>query len=185
MNALIIVDVQNDFCPEGALAVNNGDAVVDVINQLAVEFNVVVASKDWHPPETAHFTKWPAHCVRDTDGAAFHPRLDTSKIPKIFFKGTGDKDDGYSAFEATNEDLARYLWEKGVTDVYVAGLAMDYCVRATALDAQKQGFKTAVIRDACRAVESNPGDTQKVLHELAHSGISFVLSKNILHSTNP
>lgn len=185
MNALIIVDVQNDFCPGGALAVTDGDQVVAVINQLAGQFDVTVASKDWHPPETVHFTKWPAHCVHDTEGAAFHPRLDTSKIQKIFLKGTGNKDDGYSAFEATNDNLAQYLKEKGVTDVYVAGLATDYCVKATALDAQTQGFTTYVIKNACRAVEANPGDTKKALEKMEHNGVIFLLSENIVHSTNP
>jgi len=189
MNAFIIVDVQNDFCPGGALAVTDGDQVVAVINQLAGQFDVTVASKDWHPPETVHFAKWPAHCVRDTKGAAFHPRLNAGRIQKTFLKGTGNKDDGYSAFEATNDHLAHYLKAKGVTDVYVAGLATDYCVKATALDAQKQRFRTYVIQNACRAVEASPGDTQKALDELERNGVILLLSDNISdhisHSTNP
>jgi len=185
MNALIIVDVQNDFCPGGALAVTDGDQVVAVINQLAGQFYVTVASKDWHPPETVHFSKWPVHCVQDTEGAAFHPGLDTGMIQKIFLKGTHNKDDGYSAFEATNDNLAQYLKEKGVTDVYVAGLATDYCVKATALDSQSQGFKTYVIKNACRAIQANPGDTQKALEEMERNGIILLSSEDIFYSTNP
>ena len=185
MNALIIVDVQNDFCPGGALAVTDGDQVVPIINQLAGRFDIVLASKDWHPPDSVHFNKWPVHCVQNTEGAAFHPGLDTSKIQKIFLKGTRNKDDGYSAFEATNENLVEYLIDKAATDVYVAGLATDYCVKATALDAQKQGFATYVIKNACRSVEANPGDTQKALEEMKSNGIKLLLSEDITHSTNP
>jgi nicotinamidase/pyrazinamidase len=185
MNALIIVDVQNDFCPGGALAVADGDEVVGVINRLADQFDVVAASKDWHPKDSVHFKKWPVHCVQETAGAAFHPQLDTDKIQKVFLKGTHDKDDGYSAFEATNEDLAGFLNKQGVTEVYVAGLATDYCVKATDLDANSQGFKTYVIENACRGVEANPGDTQKALAEMENAGVSITSSENILHSTNP
>lgn len=184
MTALIIVDVQNDFCPGGALAVPEGDAVVPLINRIAANFDVVVASQDWHPKDTAHFKKWPAHCVRDTKGAAFHPGLDDGKIQKIFYKGTGSKDDGYSAFEATNADLAEYLKKKGVTDVYVAGLATDYCVKATALDARRLGFNTYVIQDACRAVDKKKGSAQAIT-EMTKQGISTITSQKIPRSTKP
>ena len=184
MNALIIVDVQNDFCPGGALAVPEGDAVVPLINRIAAHFDVVVASQDWHPRDTAHFKKWPAHCVRDTKGAAFHPSLDDGKIQKIFYKGTGNKDDGYSAFEATNADLADYLKRKGVTDVYVAGLATDYCVKATAVDAKRHGFNTFVVLDACRAVGKAKTAAQTVT-EMTQKGISAISSQKIPRSTKP
>ena len=184
MTALIIVDVQNDFCPGGALAVPEGDAVVPVINRIAALFDVVVASRDWHPKDTAHFKKWPVHCVRETKGAAFHPSLDDGKIQKIFYKGTGSKDDGYSAFEATNSDLAEYLRKKSVTDVYVAGLATDYCVKATALDARSHGFNTFVIEDACRAVGGQKAAALAVT-EMTKQGISTMTSQKILRSTNP
>jgi nicotinamidase/pyrazinamidase len=184
MNVLIIVDVQNDFCPGGALAVRDGDRVVPVINRLADQFDVVVASQDWHPRESLHFQKWPRHCVQNTWGAALHPSLDTSKIQKIFLKGTRNKDDGYSAFEATNENLVEFLKQKGVTDVYVAGLATDYCVKATALDARKKGFTTTIIKDACRAVGAAEGTAQAII-EMKKHGIRFISSKNILPSTNP
>lgn len=180
MNALIIVDVQNDFCPGGALAVKDGDQVVPVINRLAEKFDVVVASKDWHPKDTAHFKKWPAHCVRNTCGAEFHPDLDAAKILKVFLKGTGNKDDGYSAFEATSDDLAHFLKVARVTDVYVAGLATDYCVKATALDAQSKGFTTAVIQDACRAVGERKGATDAIT-ELTKRGVRIISSQDIVH----
>ena len=179
MNALIIVDVQNDFCPGGALAVPEGDAVVPVINRIAAHFDVVVASQDWHPRDTAHFKKWPAHCVRETKGAAFHPGLDDGKIQKIFYKGTGNKDDDYSAFEATNADLAGYLKKKGVTDVYVAGLATDYCVEATALDAKQRGFNTFVILVACRAVGKEPG-SRDAIDEMKRNGVRVGPSDEIV-----
>ncbi len=124
MKDLLIIDVQNDFCPGGALGAPGTDEVVPVINELlgSGEFDRVLASKDWHPEETVHFEKWPPHCVRNTRGAEFHPDLKHDKIDKIFYKGTGNKDDGYSAFEATNEDLEEYLKGQNVDTLYVAGL---------------------------------------------------------------
>ena len=126
MKALLIVDVQNDFCPGGALAAPYGDEVVPVINQLMQKFTVIVASKDWHPKNSAHFEKWPLHCVQNTRGAEFHPDLNDQSIQKVFLKGTSGKDDGYSAFEATNEDLKKYLLDKNVDQLYVAGLTTEY-----------------------------------------------------------
>ena len=178
-NALIIVDVQNDFCPGGALAVADGDQVVPVINRLMPSFPLVVASKDWHPKETVHFKKWPPHCVQGSKGADLHPKLDSSKIHKIFQKGTLNKDDGYSAFEATNADLAEFLKNQGVTDLYVAGLATDYCVKASALDADKNGFETYVVEDAVAAVNVKPGDGEKALKEMAHAGVTLIQSSEI------
>lgn len=179
MKALLVVDVQNDFCPGGTLAVPDGDRVVPVINQLMDKFPLVVASKDWHPLETVHFQKWPVHCVHNTRGAEFHPQLDSAKIKQVFLKGTGNKDDGYSAFEATSLDLAKYLKEHGVTELYVTGLATDYCVRASALDALKQGFKTYVVTDAVAAVNVQPGDEQKALDEMQKAGATLVQSKDV------
>lgn len=179
MKALLVVDVQNDFCPGGTLAVPNGDRVVPVINRLMDKFPLVVASKDWHPHETVHFQKWPVHCVHNTRGAEFHPQLDSAKIKQVFLKGTGNKDDGYSAFEATNLDLAKYLKEQGVTDLYVTGLATDYCVRASALDAIRLGFKTYVVTDAVAAVNVQPGDDQKALDEMQKAGATLVQSTDI------
>ena len=174
MNALIIVDLQNDFCPGGALAVNHGDRVVPVINSMMPKFDLVLATKDWHPVETEHFKKWPPHCIRNTRGAEFHPDLNHAAIREIFLKGTGTADDGYSGFEATNIDLLQYLIDAHITDVYVAGLATDYCVRATAIDAVEHGLSTYVIRDAVAAVNLNPGDEQKALQEMQSGGAKLI-----------
>lgn len=179
MRALLIVDVQNDFCPGGALAVPEGDKVVPVINRLMDHFDIIVASKDWHPTLTVHFQKWPPHCVQGTTGAEFHPQLRSGRIQKVFLKGTGNKDDGYSAYEATNEDLAQYLKSKGVTELYVTGLATDYCVRASALDAIEAGFRTFVVTDAVAAVNVHPDDGEKALDEMKRAGIQLVTSAEV------
>lgn len=178
--ALLIVDVQNDFCPNGALAVKEGDKVVPVINSVMDKFDTVLASKDWHPVKTAHFEKWPVHCVAETDGAEFHPDLRTDKINLLLLKGTQDKDDGYSAFEASNISLTEYLHEKKITDLYVCGLATDYCVKATALDASKNGFHTYVITDAVAAVNLQPGDDKEALQEMFLNGCTLLESKEVI-----
>ncbi|HVZ79947.1 MAG TPA: nicotinamidase [bacterium] len=180
MKALLVVDVQNDFCPGGALAVPEGDKVVPVINSLMPAFPLVIASKDWHPKGSVHFKKWPPHCVQDTPGADFHPKLDVSKLKKVFLKGTKNKDDGYSAFEATNTNLAEFLKKEGVEDLYVVGLATDYCVKATALDADKYGFETFVVEDAVAAVNAKPGDGDKALKAMAHAGITLLTADEVL-----
>jgi len=179
MRGLLIVDVQNDFCPGGSLAVPEGDSVVPVINRLAPRFDVIVASKDWHPRSSVHFKKWPPHCVQNTSGAEFHPKLDATKIQQVFLKGTRDKDDGYSAFEATNLDLEKYLKAKGVTELYVVGLATDYCVKASALDAAGKGFKSIVVTDAVAAVNVKPQDGKNALDEMGRAGITLVDSSRI------
>lgn len=180
MKALLVVDVQNDFCPGGALGVPEGDKVVPVINALMEAFPLVIASKDWHPKDTVHFKKWPPHCVQDTPGADFHPKLNVSKFKKIFLKGTKNKDDGYSAFEATNADLAGFLKKEGVEDLYVVGLATDYCVKATALDADKLGFETFVVEDAVAAVNAKPGDGDKALKAMVRAGVTLISSEEVL-----
>lgn len=179
MRALLVVDVQNDFCPGGALAVPQGDKVVPVINRLMDHFDLIIASKDWHPPQTVHFQKWPVHCVQNTQGAEFHPDLQSSKIEQVFFKGTGNKDDGYSAYEATNLDLGKYLKAKGVTELYVTGLATDYCVRASALDAVRNGFTTYVVTDAVEAVNVQPLDDEKALDEMKREGVKLVTERDV------
>lgn len=170
MKALLVVDVQNDFCPGGALAVKDGDEVVPVINKLIPQFPLVVASMDWHPADSVHFEKWPPHCVRQTEGADLHKDLHVSMIEKIFLKGTEGKDDGYSAFEATNMNLEDYLKGRGITDLYIAGLTTDYCVKETVLDAVEHGFNAYVFTDAIRAVNANPGDGEKALEEMNSAG---------------
>lgn len=179
MKGLLIVDVQNDFCPGGALAVPEGDKVVPKINELAKHVDVVVASKDWHPRKTVHFQKWPPHCIHNSKGAEFHPELEATRIEQVFLKGTGDRDDGYSAYEATNLDLAKYLKEKGVSELYVTGLATDYCVRASALDSVKQGFRTYVVTDAVAAVNVKPDDGANALEEMKKAGVNLVSSQEI------
>ncbi len=179
MKALLVVDVQNDFCPGGSLAVPGGDNVVPVINRLMGRFPLVVASKDWHPHKTVHFRKWPVHCVHNSRGAEFHPGLHDVGIQQVFLKGTGDRDDGYSAYEATNLSLERYLKERQVDELYVVGLATDYCVRASALDSVKYGFKTFVVTDAVAAVNVQPGDGENALREMKQQGVVLVDSTSI------
>jgi nicotinamidase/pyrazinamidase len=179
MKGLLIVDVQNDFCPGGALAVSDGDKVVPVINHLLTHFDVIVASKDWHPVGSVHFKTWPPHCVQDSAGAEFHPQLLRGKIQQVFLKGTQDKDDGYSAFEATNLDLAAYLKQADITELYVVGLATDYCVKASALDAAKKGFRTYVVTDAVAAVNVQPDDGSAALGEMKNAGITLLDSSQI------
>jgi nicotinamidase/pyrazinamidase len=179
VKALLVVDVQNDFCPGGALAVPHGDKVIPVINGLMKQFDIVVASKDWHPLDSVHFKKWPPHCVQNSNGAEFHPQLATNGINEVFLKGTRNKDDGYSAFEATSDDLEKVLREKKVDDIYICGLATDYCVRASALDATKKGFRTFVVIDAVEAVNVKPEDGAHALEEMRRRGITLVSSRDI------
>jgi len=180
MKALLVVDVQNDFCPGGALAVKEGDKVVPIINSLMPAFGLVVASMDWHPADSIHFEKWPPHCVRQTDGADMHKDLHMSMIEKIFLKGTDNKDDGYSSFEATNMSLDEFLKDRGITDLYIAGLTTDYCVKETALAARANGFNTYVVEDAIRPVEVNPGDAEKAIAEMKAAGAVMINSSEVI-----
>jgi nicotinamidase/pyrazinamidase len=179
MKALLIVDVQNDYCPGGAVAVPEGDKVVPIINRLMDLFPLVIATKDWHLKNSVHFEKWPSHCVQNTPGADFHPGLKTAPLKKIFLKGTKNKDDGYSAFEATNENLEKFLRKEWVTDLYIVGLATDYCVKASALDADKRGFETFVVEDAVAAVNKKEGDGAKALKAMSHAGITLIDSSEV------
>jgi nicotinamidase/pyrazinamidase len=173
MDALIVVDVQNDFCPGGALAVADGDAVVEPVNRLIGAAPFVVATRDWHPPDHVSFAveggPWPVHCVRDTPGAQLRDDLDHDGIDLIVDTGRDRDAAGYSAFEFT--ELERVLRERGVRTVDVVGLALDYCVRATALDARRAGFEVTVHLDATRAVEATPGDAERTVAELRAAGI--------------
>ncbi|OPZ14480.1 MAG: nicotinamidase/pyrazinamidase [Bacteroidetes bacterium ADurb.BinA261] len=178
-NALLIVDVQNDFCPGGSLAVSDGDKIVPIINQIEDKFDFVISSQDWHPAATIHFEKWPPHCIAGTFGADFHPNLITDKIDLKLLKGTGNKDDGYSAFEATNVSLIDYLRKNQIQDLYVCGLATDYCVKATVLDAIENGFHTYVITDAVAAVNVEKGDDRKALNEMYLKGCTLIKSEEI------
>ena len=203
MNALIIVDVQNDFLPGGALAVPRGDGVIPVANRVSSKFDLVVATQDWHPAKHGSFAAnhpgknigdviefhgleqilWPVHCVQGTSGAAFAARLDTSRITRVFQKGTDPAIDSYSGFfdngrrQATG--LADYLKEQGVRYVYVLGLATDYCVKFTAFDAADLGFQTCLIEDGCRAVNLQPHDATEAFKEMERAGITVVHSRNL------
>jgi nicotinamidase/pyrazinamidase len=179
--ALIVVDVQNDFCPGGALPVPNGDAVVPVLNDYLARADSagmpIYASRDWHPPRTTHFSDyggpWPAHCVQDTPGARFHPDLRLPPGTRILTKGTSDHDDGYSAFEGKLPDgttLAELLRSAGIQRVYVGGLATDYCVRATVLDARKVGLDVVWLGDASLPVDVHPGDGERARDEMIAAG---------------
>ena len=174
VKALLIVDVQNDFCPGGTLAVPEGDQVVPVINQLINQFDIVCASKDWHPNETIHFDRWPVHCVADSPGADFHPKLNLDSLDQILFKGTSNQDDGYSAFEATNINLVQWLKQKEVKELTIVGLATDYCVKASALDAIDQGFKVVVHQEAVRAVNMDPNDGKHAMIEMKQAGVEII-----------
>ncbi len=179
--ALLIVDVQNDFCPGGALAVPEGDRVVEVLNRYIERFAGrgldIFASRDWHPAETRHFEAgggpWPPHCVAGTPGAAFHPRLELPESATVVSKGTAPEDDGYSAFEGVTpagRGLAESLDELGVRRLFVGGLATDYCVRATVLDAARRGLRPVLLLDAIRGIDVEPGDQARALDEMLRAG---------------
>jgi len=167
-----VVDVQNDFCPGGALAVPEGDQIIDAVNRLATQVPLVIATRDWHPPDHGSFVEnggvWPVHCVRDSPGAQLHPDLRAS-FDAIIDKGRSPDRQGYSGFEDTT--LERLLRERDVDTVHVVGLALDYCVKATALDARKAGFEVIVHADATRAVNVEPGDGERAVSELRQAGV--------------
>jgi nicotinamidase/pyrazinamidase len=181
--ALIVVDVQNDFCPGGALAVADGDEVVAPLNAVIDEFlergDPVFKSRDWHPPKTKHFQAyggtWPIHCVQNTKGAEFHPQLRDDPRIRVISKGLGDTD-CYSAFDET--DLASHLHEQGVEELVVGGLATDYCVKATVLAGLNEGFKVKALKNAMRAVDVNPGDGERAIQEMKAAGAQIVNGDN-------
>jgi nicotinamidase/pyrazinamidase len=203
MDALILVDLQNDFCTGGALAVPDGDAVVPLANTVAAQFSRVVATQDNHPPAHLSFAAnhvgkspyelidldglpqvlWPVHCVAGTPGAEFHPALDTARITRIFPKGTDPRIDSYSGFFDNGQrkatGLGDYLREQAVKRVFVLGLATDYCVKWTALDAARLGFEVHLIEDACRGVGLAPSDIPNALAELRAAGVHFENSNRL------
>jgi len=203
MRTLILVDIQNDFLPGGALAVPRGNEVVPVANRLQPGFKLVVATQDWHPAGHGSFASthpgrkpgelaelaglpqvlWPDHCVQGSAGAAFAPGLEMNRVETIFRKGTDPRIDSYSGFfdnehkKATG--LAEWLRERWITRVYVMGLATDHCVKATVLDARQLGFDTWVIEDGCRAVELAPGDGERAFAAMRTAGATLVESGSI------
>jgi nicotinamidase/pyrazinamidase len=200
MKALILVDIQNDFLPGGALAVAEGDAIVPVVNALLPGFPVIVATQDWHPADHGSFaanhpdrqpfeqidlhglpqTLWPVHCVQNTGGACFAPGLETRAIERVFPKGTDVRVDSYSGLfdngRRNSTGLGEYLRGRGVTEVGVCGLATDYCVKFTALDAVREGFRVTLIEDACRGVNLQPGDVAAAVEEMRAAGVTIVNS---------
>lgn len=179
MKALLIVDVQNDFIKGGTLAVENAEKVIPVINRLMDKFELIIATQDWHPEQSVHFDKWPVHCAAGTQGADLHSGLHRDKIDQIFLKGTGNKDDGYSAFEATNLDLAAYLKKKSVSELYICGVALEFCVKSSALDALKEGFQVFLISDAIATFSQEEEKVNQEYAELKKSGIKVILSNQI------
>jgi nicotinamidase/pyrazinamidase len=179
--ALLIIDVQNDFCPGGLLPVPEGDSVVPVINRYVEQVRqaggVIYASRDWHPLNTRHFRAaggpWPPHCVQGTGGAAFHPRLELPTAATVITKGDNALDDGYSAFDGRDPQgqlLNDSLHARGIRRLLVGGLATDYCVRASALDGLKNGFDVVLLLDAIRGIELKEGDVARALDTMIRAG---------------
>lgn len=190
--ALLIVDVQNDFCPKGALAVPDGDRVVEPLNRVAGCFAAgglpVLASRDWHPPVTGHFREfggiWPPHCIQDSPGAAFHPALHLPEGTLVISKGSNPESDSYSAFDGRSTDgstLADVLADLHVRHLYVGGLATDYCVRSSVLDARKAGLEVTVLTDAIAGVDVIAGDSEKALEEMGRNGVTFCTTDESIH----
>jgi nicotinamidase/pyrazinamidase len=193
MKALLAVDVQNDFCPGGALSVPRGDEIIPVLNRYLKYAEAkgwpVFLSRDWHPRKTSHFSKyggaWPVHCVMDTKGARFHPRLRIPARHIQLYKGMDPKKDSYSVFQAQDEDgipFAILLKVLGVDELLIAGLATDYCVKFTALDAVSSGLKVRVLGDAIRGVEVKPGDSRKAMTLMKSRGVVFVTASRLIRS---
>jgi nicotinamidase/pyrazinamidase len=204
VKTLIIVDVQNDFIAGGALAVPDGEAVVPVINRLQPQFDLVIATQDWHPPEHGSFAAnhsgksvgefidlqglpqilWPTHCVQNSPGADFAPGLEQAGWNGVFRKGDDPAIDSYSGFfdngQQRSTGLGDYLQAQGVTDIHVVGLATDYCVKFTALDARRLGFGVSLIEDACRGVDLTPGDSARAVEEMRAAGVRIVNSASML-----
>ena len=181
--ALLIVDFQNDFTPpDGALAVPGGDEIAEPVQRLAREYEHLLATRDWHPPDHASFETeggtWPVHCVQGTKGAELHPSMREIEIDATVEVGASREDQGYSGFEKS--DLAKMLRDRGVTEVAVCGLATDYCVRASAIDACREGFEVTVVEDAIRAVDVNPGDGERAIEEMKEAGAKLASSDRIL-----
>ena len=203
-DALLLVDIQNDFMPDGSLPVPEGDAVVPVANALQKKFSVVVASQDWHPPGHASFASehaghepfeviefdgleqvlWPDHCLQNSVGAEFHPDLDLRGVTHILRKGIDPRIDSYSAFfdngHRRSTGLDALLRGLDVDTVYIAGLAQDVCVYFTAMDAVECGFRTCLVEDGTRGVDAQEGDVGKVNRKMREAGVEFISSESVL-----
>ena len=183
--ALIVVDVQNDFCPGGALAVAEGDRVVPPLNRYIERFAdaglPIFATRDWHPEKTIHFKAygglWPAHCIQGTKGAEFRADLALPEDAVIVSAGTASDEEGYSGFDGVDSSgvgLMELLLRPNVTRIYVGGLATDYCVKQTVLDGLKRGFSVTLLEDAVRGVELTPGDSQRAIQEMLQAGADAI-----------
>ncbi len=179
--ALLIVDVQNDFCPGGSLAVPQGDKIIPALNKYIKIFSreklPIFASADWHPVKTSHFKDfggaWPLHCIQNTKGAAFHPKLKLPKGAILLYKGMDSDKDSYSVFQAEDErgmGFAKLLMMLGIKEISIGGLATDYCVRASVLDALRHGFKVRLLTDAIKGVNLKASDSQKAIAEMVKAG---------------
>lgn len=183
--AILVVDVQRDFCPGGSLAVPGGDRVLPVLNRVMERTGApVYASRDWHPAGSAHFERWPPHCVQDTPGAELHPDLALPPAARIVSKGTDPDDDGgYSAFDGELPDhtsLADDLDARGIEHLVVGGLATDYCVKESVLDALRRGYRVTILTDAVRGIDAEAGDTDTALEEMRRAGARLVSSDGLL-----
>jgi nicotinamidase/pyrazinamidase len=203
MTALLLVDLQNDFLPGGALGVKDGDSILPVINKLLKHpFDLIIGSKDWHPADHVSFADshgkkindvievngrrqalWPKHCVQGTHGAEYSDRWDHSKIKKEFHKGTQKNLDSYTAFfddgVSRSTGLQEYLQSKGIKDLYIAGLTTEYCVKATALDALKLGYNVYVVLDGCKPINVQPDDEEQAVKEMLQAGASLIYSNEL------
>jgi nicotinamidase/pyrazinamidase len=189
-SVLVIEDVQNDFCPGGSLAVPGGDEVVPVLNRYIELFRKqglpVYASRDWHPENSSHFKTaggvWPVHCVQGTDGARFHPELRLPDDTLIISKGMDPAQDGYSSFEAVTENGEEFhvsLWDRGIRHLYIGGLATDYCVKNTVLDALRRGFSVTLLIDAVRGVDLEPGDAETAIRQMVEAGADIACLRRV------
>lgn len=201
--ALILVDIQNDFCPGGSLAVNDGDKIVPIVNSIIDKFDNVIATQDWHPESHVSFAAnnpgkkvndlielngspqvmWPVHCTQNSKGAEFVDSLDTEKITKVIKKGTDKNVDSYSGFydndHKNSTGLNDYLKEKNIDEIYVTGLATDYCVKFTVIDALNLGLKVNLVADACRGVNLNPDDSINAIKDMEKAGANIITSQDL------
>lgn len=203
--ALILVDLQNDFFPGGALPVKEANQIFPLANELQEYFPLIIASKDWHPKNHKSFASihpkhqlydvidlhgfaqvlWPDHCIQGSNGSEFHSKLNTKNIHKIIYKGTNTEIDSYSTFfdneHKKDTGLNQYLKDQKVTEIYIMGLATDYCVLYSVSDARKLGWKTSVVQDGCFGIEKNPGDIKKAFEEMENQGANIIHSDEIRH----
>ena len=181
-DALVIVDPQNDFLPGGPLGVAQGNRIFEPINRIMPLFSHVLATRDWHPEDHAYFEVnggvWPFHCLADTEGAEFSPLLKTDQIELVMSKGTDPQTDGYSAFAGT--DMADQLRDRGITRLFLCGLATDYCVKMTSIEAKKYGFEAIVLTDAIAAVGVNPDDEANAFEDMRGHGVAFATSHDLV-----